>query len=80
MLPPLRYSTAGDTEQLMRRLRYEKLLEAERSLAGLYVTYPDSGLEARNKGQILAEKVRQEYKTASDASLEEGMESLRGRS
>jgi hypothetical protein len=64
----------------MRGIRYEKLLKAERSLAGLYVTYPDSGLEARDKGQILAEKVRQEYKTASDKPLEEGMASLRGRS
>lgn len=64
----------------MNGLRYEKLLEAEGSLAGLYVTYPNAGLEARQKGQILAEKVRQEYKTASDESLEEGMESLRGHS
>ena len=60
--------------------RYEKLLEAERSLAGLYVTYPDASSEARQKGQILAEKVREEYKTAPDETLEEGMRSLRGRS
>jgi prevent-host-death family protein len=60
--------------------RYEKLLEAERSLAGLYITQPDVSSEARKKGQILAEKVRQEYKTTPDESLEEGMSSLRGRS
>jgi prevent-host-death family protein len=60
--------------------RYQKLLEAERSLSGLYITYPDTSSEARKKGRILAEKVREEYQTASDESLEEGMDSLRGRS
>ncbi len=61
-------------------MRYEKLLETEHSLAGLYVTYPDTSLEAKQKGQILAEKVRQEYKATPDESREEGMRSLRGRS
>jgi prevent-host-death family protein len=60
--------------------RYQKLLEAERSLSGLYITYPDPSSEAREKGRILAEKVREEYQTTSDESLEEGMNSLRGRS
>ncbi len=60
--------------------RYEKLLEAERSLAGLSITQPDTNSEARQKGQNLAEKVRQEFKAATDESLEEGMKSLRGRS
>ena len=60
--------------------RYEELLEAERSLSGLHVTYPDASSEARQKGLILAEKVREEYKTAPDETLEEGMRSLRGRS
>lgn len=60
--------------------RYQKLLEAERTLSGLHITYPNVGAEARKTGEILAEKVRQEYKTAPDESLEEGMNSLRGRS
>lgn len=60
--------------------RYQELLEAERSLSGLHVTYPDTSAEAKEKGQVLAEKIRQEYKAASDESLEEGMRSLRGRS
>lgn len=60
--------------------RYEKLLEAERSLAGLCITKPDASSQAREKGQILAEKVRQECKTTFDESLEEEMHLLRGRS
>jgi prevent-host-death family protein len=60
--------------------RYQKLLEAERSLSGLYITYPDPSPEARKRGQILAEKVRQDMKYSPGDSLEEGMDSLRGRS
>ena len=60
--------------------RYKKLLKAERSLAGLSITQPDSSSEARKKGQILAKKMRQECKPTQDESLEQGMKSLRGRS
>lgn len=60
--------------------RYQKLLEAERSLSDVYITYPDPSPEARRRGQILAEKVREDMKYSADASLEEGMKSLRGRS
>jgi prevent-host-death family protein len=60
--------------------RYQKLLEAERSLSGVYITYPDPSPEARKRGQILAEKVREDMKYSTDTSLEEAMKSLRGRS
>ncbi|GJM42234.1 MAG: hypothetical protein DHS20C20_25160 [Ardenticatenaceae bacterium] len=63
----------------MKKMRYEKLIGDERSMAGLYVTYPDSTPEAQKKGQTLAEKVRQECKDTSDETLEEGNRSLRGR-
>ncbi|NIP25283.1 MAG: type II toxin-antitoxin system Phd/YefM family antitoxin, partial [Phycisphaerae bacterium] len=33
--------------------RYQKLLEAERSLAGLHITYPNTSSDAKKKGQIL---------------------------
>lgn len=64
----------------MDKIHYEKLSKGEDSLSSLYVTYPDTTLEARQKGQTLAEKVRQECKSTPDESLEEGMKSLRGRS
>ena len=64
----------------MIKLRYEKLLKGKGpSISSLYVTYPDTTPEARQKGQTLAEKVRQECKTMQDESLEQGMKSLRGR-
>lgn len=64
----------------MDKLRYEKLSKGESMLSSLYVTYPDTTLEAQQKGQTLAEKVRQECKALPENSLEEGMKSLRGRS
>ncbi|MCA9972575.1 MAG: type II toxin-antitoxin system Phd/YefM family antitoxin [Anaerolineales bacterium] len=60
--------------------RYAELLQAERSLAGLYVTHPDASSEAREKGKVLAETIRQAYEVVPEESLEEGMRSLRGRS
>lgn len=60
--------------------RYQKLLEAERSLSGLYITYPDTSSDAKRRGRVLAEKVREDMEYSADSSLEEGMDSLRGRS
>jgi hypothetical protein len=65
----------------MDKIHYEKLSEGEESMSSLYVTYPVTTPEARQKGQTLAEKVRQACKTMlDDKSLEKGISSLRGRS
>ena len=64
----------------MEGLRYEKLSKGKSSMSSLYVTYPDATPKARQKGQTLAKKVRQECKIMLNESIDEGMCSLRGRS
>jgi prevent-host-death family protein len=60
--------------------RYQQLLEAERTLSGLYLAQPDRSAEARQYGQSLARQVRDEMETSLSGSLDEIMASLRGRS
>lgn len=60
--------------------RYRQLLEAEQSLSTLNLTRPDRSDEARQRGQALAEQIRQELENSVDISLDEMMASLRGRS
>lgn len=64
----------------MDKLRYKKLSKGDDSMSSLYVTYPVTTQKARKKGQILAEKVRQECKNSQGELLEDGMKLLRGRS
>jgi PHD/YefM family antitoxin component YafN of YafNO toxin-antitoxin module len=60
--------------------RYQQLLEAERSLTGLYLSQPDRSPEARQSGQRLAAQVRGDLETSLNNSFEDTMASLRGRS
>ena len=60
--------------------RYQQLLEAERTLSGLHLAQPDRSAEARQRGQSLAEQVRDELEASLSGSLDETMASLRGRS
>lgn len=59
--------------------RYQQLLQAEQALSGLHLVQPDRSPEAQQRGQSLAEQVRQELQTSLDNSLDEVMASLRGR-
>ncbi|HEX6385347.1 MAG TPA: type II toxin-antitoxin system Phd/YefM family antitoxin [Anaerolineae bacterium] len=58
--------------------RYRQLLEAERALSGLHLIQPDRSVEAKQRGQSMAQQVRDELKTSMSGSLDETMASLRG--
>jgi hypothetical protein len=59
--------------------RYQELIQAERSLSDIYLTQPIRTPEAKDLGQYMAKKVREEL-SSLDGSLEDTMTSLRGRS
>jgi hypothetical protein len=76
------------------KLTFQQVLEAARELslseqhrlqvelanfAQVYLLQPDKSTEAIQRGQRLAEKVRDELKGALTGSLDETMASLRGR-
>jgi hypothetical protein len=50
-----------------------------RVILPVYVSYPNTNPEARQRGQIMTEQIRQMLKGNLDGSLEETMKSLRGR-
>ena len=60
--------------------RYQQLLHAERTLADLHLVQPDRSAEAKQRGEAIAEQIREELKTLANGSLDETMTSLRGRS
>jgi hypothetical protein len=58
----------------------DNLEQKKGSQSGIYISYPDSSVEAVERGRIMAHLVRQELRDSVDGLLEEGMNTLRGRS
>jgi prevent-host-death family protein len=59
--------------------RYQQLLQSQQADLDVYLVAPAGSLEAQKRGQALAEEMRHELRTSLQASLEEVMSSLRGR-
>lgn len=56
-----------------------RLLDELGKLVQVHLVLPDTSAEAVERGQRLAQQIREELKTSSVGSLDETMSSLRGR-
>lgn len=59
--------------------RYQQLLQLEQRRADVYLARPDGATAARERGRAQAEEIRRDLQDALEASLDEVMASLRGR-
>jgi prevent-host-death family protein len=59
--------------------RYQQLLQLEQSRADVYLARPDGSTAAQERGRARAEEIRHDLQAILDASLDEVMASLRGR-
>jgi prevent-host-death family protein len=59
--------------------RYQELVLAERSLAGIYIAQPERTPDAKELAEYFAQEVREQMATL-EGTLDETMTSLRGRS
>lgn len=59
--------------------RYQQLLQLEQDRTDVYLARPDSSTAAHERGLAQAEDVRRDLHTKLEASLDEVMTSLRGR-